>query len=248
MSMALLAAAGCPSSREAEIKESLRRQEEVERRLRAENHELSREIRGLKAKLGESPGETEKPAAQGDPRDARIAELSEQIRRIQADLDLAREENESVESIAETAQGFLEAVMRADLEGIAGRVDWEGMADETLRRGTPPKRLADLPDRKRAALLAETRKKFLEEFSGKGAGRAVWMENAGKFGKGDIESGIARVVLGEDSSGTTARWSLLLRKSGKSWKVVGVLHETLELPAEVPGSGSGEEQPGTGGE
>ncbi len=235
-SLVLLAFAGCPASRQVEeLNEVVQRQAEAERRLRSENRDLAKQIRELKARLDDASGAETGPASESDAKDAKIREMSGQISRLLAALESQGGiEPMPKETPSEVAGAFVESVLASDDAGIEARTDWAQMADEAYRRGNSGGGISELPEKRRDELVSSTRKGFMEVFRS-GRGREVLAANYERWKRGSIESGTVRVDLGEEAANAASRWSILLRRTGMTWKVVGVLNEIIEIPEDTSG-------------
>ncbi|MCU0722457.1 MAG: hypothetical protein MUC63_02375 [Planctomycetes bacterium] len=250
--LAALAAGGCPRSGgnagppAPALAEALRENEA----LRAERRDLALKSRDLarardalqaeleRARVREAEARAAGEAALG-PLRARVAELERELQQAQgtAEAEAADPGPEGLKRL------FLTAVRRRDREATASLVDWEGFVEAALRSASATeadgdKALADFraqPAEARKERIERARAEFLSFLFGERGPRLDGAEAA-------PEGGFLRSRVRDDSRGL---WDVILRKTGTTWKVVGMVRQPV--PAEGgtggnEGDGEGEEK------
>jgi hypothetical protein len=240
--------AGCPDSAEREkLRAEIQRRQAAERRMVARNRELEASVRELRLALeARAPEETGSAKSLTD-KDIQIRSLEEELALLTEELSEARAYRAPTVSSdpGDVTRDFLSAVIRGDGEDIEQLVDWAGMARETTRRDEGEGTFDRWSDEKRKKVTAEVRKRFMDEFSGRGAGRSIVLDRVEQSSSGALRQGLVRVDLGDAPEAGSPRWSILLRRTREKWRIVGVLQETLVLPEdgrEGEGTGEGSEE------
>jgi len=252
-SCALLLPAGCPSRPKpgpGSLKDFTAAMREIEG-LRSENRFLRKDLRDLSLSLDALRGEMEAlrkgngPAKEQDP--ARVRLLSEQVLHLQEELDRSRESAASIDpgpGPDGVARLFLEAIRKRDRKSIDALMDWNALVETAIRSTAETIQEGERAMNEyraqsagvRASQSERARRSFFTLAFGDQGPRLPYSALWNQPGRG-----ILRYRASDEQAGMS--WDVLIRRSGRAWKVVGLVrHEPLPVEPEAGEEDNEEDQ------